>query len=111
MRYECPNCNTPFETRTFAHEHPRIGRRRDARLQFNCPACNAALRIRGRFYFYFNLFLLYLSVVVASGLIATFFVEEKMHVTFAMLAAMTLTIPLIVLAKINNKVEYVEENT
>ena len=111
LRYECPKCATSFETRTFRNGYPRNWRWRGARQRFSCPACNATLRIHENFYLYFSLFALYLSVVVASGLIATFIIEEKMHVTFAMLAAMTLTVPLIVLAKINNKVECVDENT
>jgi|GEM_PF-6995848 len=111
LRYECPKCATSFETGTFRNEYPGNWSWRGARQRFSCPECNATLCIRESFYFYFNLFALYLSVVVGSGFIATFFVEEKMHVTFAMLVAMTLAIPLIVLAKINNKAECVEEDT
>jgi hypothetical protein len=111
FRYVCPKCATAFETKTFRNEYPKNWLWKGARARLTCPNCKASLRIREKFYFYLNLFAFYVCLVIVGGFTATFFVEEKMHVTFAMLGAMTLSIPLMVLVAINNKAEYVGENT
>jgi len=111
LRYTCPNCSRSFETREFTNEYPARWFLKGAGTRFACPHCNAALKLRARFYLYFHLFVLHFCLVVATGIVASFIVEEKMHVTFSMLGAMLLCIPLIVLAAANNKAERSDEST
>jgi len=111
LRYVCPKCSYSFETSDFTNEYPARWFWRGPGARFMCPGCKTQLKIRERFYLYFHLFAAYFCLVVAAGFSASLLVEEKMHVTFFMLGAMLLFVPLILLAAANNKAECASDGT
>jgi len=101
QKYKCPVCNYQIKTDNFWAEKDE-GKRK-VKIVFICPNCKSELTVSPNVNIYISIFVGYLGLVLVTGFVSSFFVEDRMRVTNYMLFAFLPLIPMLYLIIKNNK--------
>ena len=101
QKYKCPVCNYRIKTDNFWTEKDEV--KRKVKIVFICPGCKSELTVSPNVNKYIGIFVGYLGLVIVTGFVSSFIVEEPMRVTNYMLFALLPLIPMFYLIIKNNK--------